>query len=223
MKAYSVSQIKAFEKKAIEDFGISPLILMENAGLRVADFISDKIDLGPNARIAIVCGSGNNGGDGFVAARHLMNKRYAVDVFVLAGGKKAKAEAGINLHILSKMKANLFFPGLSIPDKSFEKQIKRYNLIVDAIFGVGLDRVVCEPQKSYIDRINASSRLTVSIDVPSGLNADTGEVMGSAIKADYTLTMAGAKKGCLVDKARAWVGKLEIIDIGLGVRRGIKG
>ncbi len=214
-KAYSVNQLKVLDRKATEVYGIPGIVLMENAGLRAADFVRYAAGEFKGPRIVVVCGRGNNGGDGFVVARHLINNGYAVSVFVLAKKKEISSDAALNLAILEKMKAKVYFSYGLFPQKFFKREISRCNLIVDAIFGTGLARAIDGPLKQYVSFINYSAKPVVSLDVPSGLDADTGKVLGVAVKATYTLTMAAAKKGFYVNQGPKHIGKLYIVDIGL--------
>ena len=215
MKTVFVKQMKDLDENAIRDYGIPGIILMENAGLRSADLIAAKFKNRPGFKVLVVCGRGNNGGDGFVVARHLSNRGYDVLTVVLAKKEDISGDALVNLSILIKMKAKVCFMGSGLADMSFVKQVKKSNLVIDAIFGIGLKREIGEPVKSFITAINDSSKPVVSLDVPSGLNADTGEVLGVAVKAGYTLTMGFAKKGLFIRQGPASAGKVQIIDIGL--------
>ncbi len=215
MKTVSVKQMIGLDEKAIRDYGIPGIVLMENAGLRSADFIAAKFKKKPGFKVLVVCGRGNNGGDGFVVARHLSNRGYDVLIVVLAAKSDIFGDALVNLNALVKMKAKIAFLGSGLADMSFVKQVKKSNLVIDAIFGIGLKREIVEPLKSCITFINNLRKSVVSLDVPSGLNADTGEVLGAAIKAGYTLTMGFAKKGLFIRQGPASAGKVQIIDIGL--------
>ena len=216
-KSYSVKQLNDLDRRASEIYGIPGIVLMENAGLRVADFIRYASGEIKGPRILVVCGRGNNGGDGFVVARHLINNGYVVSVFVLAKKEDIYSDAAINLAILEKMKAKVHFNSRhsASSQKFFKREIIRCNLIVDAIFGTGLARAIAGPLKSYVALINDSAKPIISIDVPSGLDADKGKVLGAAVKAKYTLTMAAAKKGFFVDQGPKHIGELYIVDIGL--------
>lgn len=208
--------MQSLDRRAIEKYGIPGIVLMENAGLRSADFIAERYN--SRHKILIVCGRGNNGGDGFVVARHLIGSGYSVSVVVLAKQSDISGDALTNLLILINMKARVFFKN-SKADTFFMKKVKECNLIIDAIFGIGLKREVVEPIRSYIKKINASNKLVISLDVPSGLDADKGMVLGEAVKASYTLTMGFAKKGFFVYQGPAYAGKIYLIDIGLPGKR----
>ncbi len=214
-KAYSVDQFKGIDRRATESYGIPSIVLMENAGLRAADFIRYASAEFKGPKIVVACGRGNNGGDGFVVARHLINNGYDVSVLVLAKKKDIAPNAALNLAILEKMKAKVYFGGSQRPANLLKREISRCNLIVDAIFGIGLKRAIDGPLRSCISFINDSGKPVVSLDVPSGLDADTGDVLGVAVKATYTLTMAAAKKGFYINQGPKHIGELYIVDIGL--------
>jgi len=209
----SVRQAQAFDKYAQEKLGIPSIILMENAGRGVAEeavkMIRDK-GYGIRGTVAVVCGAGNNGGDGFVAARHLINAGIKVKVFVTGPKSKLKKDPKTNLNILLKM-------GQGIKWVRSAKDligIKNYELIIDAIFGIGLNSQV---KGLYLDAINVlnNSRVPIlSVDVPSGLNADNGKVLGAAVRAKRTVTFVAPKKGM----GPKYCGKIVVRDIGIGRR-----
>lgn len=219
----SVGEMRALDQRAIRDFKIPALILMENAGLRCADFIAGiAYRLSAGKIITVVCGCGNNGGDGFVIARHLMNRGFDARVFVLGGKTDIRGDALTNLVILEKMKTGIFFAGNDRPLAGswrpafeFRRALEESRLIVDAIFGTGLARPIEDPVKSYIGLMNASDRPIVAVDAPSGLDCDTGKVLGIAVKARYTLTMAAMKKGFLKNQGTGHCGKVVVMDISI--------
>ena len=149
------------------------------------------------AKVAILCGKGNNGGDGFVVARHLHNHGIHVDVFLIARVSDIlkDGDAGTNLQILLNMKIPvkeiLDIPGVN----SILKELNDYNILVDALFGTGLSGDVREPFKTLINRVNNLNKPIISVDIPSGLDCNTGKILGAAIKATKTVTFAIAKRG----------------------------
>ena len=209
MKAITVSQAKLLDKKARDFYGLSTLMLMENAGRAVAgEIIGLK-----RRKIAIFCGKGNNGGDGFVSARHLLAIGIKPDVFLVGKISDAKGEARLNLDILLKLKHNIF----KINEKninSLKKRIRPYDLIVDAIFGVGLKGNIGGVFGSLIESINSSGAYILSIDIPSGLDADTGQALGTCVKADRTVTFIARKRGMVKGKGPGYCGKIIVKGIG---------
>jgi NAD(P)H-hydrate epimerase len=209
MKAITVSEAKLLDKKAREVYGLSTLILMENAGRGVAEEI---IKL-KKRKIAIFCGKGNNGGDGFVAARHLCAKGIRSDVFLTGKMSDVKGEAGINLDILLKLKHRI----LEINEKNVDllkKNIRRYDLIVDAIFGVGFRGSAVGVFKDLIELINSSGAYIVSIDIPSGLNPDTVNTLGACVRADTTVTFIAAKRPMVEGNGPEYCGEIIVSDLG---------
>ena len=216
MKSISVTLMKELDRKAIEEYKIPSIILMENAGIRTAGIIYEVYGQTLKKKsILIVCGRGNNGGDGFVIARHLMNKGYIINVVVLTDKNKIKGDPQVNLTIFERMGGSVIFTGSKQPDEKIKNLISESNLIVDAIFGTGLDRNVAEPIKAYISIINQSQKPIVSVDAPSGLHCDTGAVLGIAIKAHVTVTMAVAKKGFFINEGPHYTGKVYVVDISI--------
>lgn len=203
----SVRQAQAFDKYAQEKLGIPSLILMENAGRGVAE---EAIKIG-SKNVAVICGTGNNGGDGFVAARHLLNAGVKVKVFVVGSKKTLKADPKINLNILEKMGQRIKW----IRSAGELKGIERSALIVDALFGIGLNLPVAGLYREMIEAMNAAQAPIVAVDVPSGLNADTGAVMGAAVRAKMTVTFVAAKKGFYNNCGPRHCGKIIVRDIGI--------
>jgi hydroxyethylthiazole kinase-like uncharacterized protein yjeF len=208
LKVLTTKQIIRREREAETRFGILPLILMENAGRAVADEIESTY-----ARcktIICLCGKGNNGGDGFVAARHLKNRGYHVRVVQYGELKHMKADAYRNFLIVKKMKIPLMRnPSLA----RLRRMLKGADLIVDALFGTGLSRDLRLPWTAILQEINRARRRVVSIDIPSGLNSDTGKVQGEVIRASMTITLGFAKMGLFKGFAKHCKGKLIVADI----------
>ena len=207
MKAIGVSEMKELDRKAIEELGIPSIILMENAGREVSDIAVDMLVGAPGKKVAIFCGTGNNGGDGFVAARHLVNQDIEVSVYIVGKKSSIKNDPLVNLNILEKM-------GVNINEISSPVKIN-VDLIIDAIFGIGLKGEVKEPVRSIIVDLNKKNIPIVSIDVPSGLDADTGRALGEAVRAKKTVTLEFAKKGFYINKAIEYTGEVITVDIGI--------
>ena len=213
MKLLTVSQIQRLDKTAIEQYGIPSLCLMENAGWGVAREVLRDFKSSKSARVSIVCGLGNNAGDGFVAARHLMNAKVKPDIFLIGDTKVLKEDAKINYQILRRCGYPMrVIQGI---DKFFQKIIARSDTIVDAIFGVGLNREILDPFKSIIDFLNFSQKRIISIDIPSGLDGTTGEIYGVCVKAQKTVTFSYAKKGFFKKEGPKYVGEIVVVDIGI--------
>lgn len=206
--------VSSREMHAIETnakyFGISRLQLMENAGSRVADQIASRFKP-TKTRIAIFCGLGGNGGDGLVAARHLLSQGFRIEV-VLAGKPTdiTSEETRINLNALQSLAGSINIH--EAIDSSLIPDVKA-DVIVDALLGTGLKGTPRPPVTQLISKINAMKAFKVAVDVPSGINSDTGEAFGEAIKADVTITFHKPKIG--LEKAGKYVGELVVALIGL--------
>jgi hydroxyethylthiazole kinase-like uncharacterized protein yjeF len=207
--AITSREMRALELNS-EYFGVSRLQLMENAGRAVAEEILARFKP-DETKIAILCGLGGNGGDGFVTARHLASHGFKVAV-ILAGKSKdiADEEARKNWFALQSLKdvVSLHETYDSSLTPSFEA-----NVLVDALLGIGLEGVPRPPILQMIKKINESNRFCVAVDVPTGINSDTGEILGEAIKANLTITFHKAKPG--LKKAKTEIGELLIKEIGL--------
>ena len=214
MKVVTSKQMREIDRKAIEENNLSGLALMENAGLKIFQSLKN---IYPNLRlkkIIIFSGSGNNGGDGFVVARRLYDYGVKAKVFLLAPFNKIKGEAGENLNIIDKMGVEL----IELKAEKLEEikgTIQNSDLIIDAILGTGLQGRVTGLKSKIIDLINVAGKEVVAIDVPSGLNADTGKIEGPCIKATYTITLALPKIGLLLFPGASYAGKVTVEDIGI--------
>jgi len=207
-------EMKAIEERA-EWLGVSRLLLMENAGKAVADYIKAKTG-SVGKRVVVVAGTGNNGGDGFVAARHMAAYGSLVKVFLVGSDEDIRTEeASQNWKILEKMKRSIELVRLS--DGFFMKKLGQAlswaDVVVDAIFGTGIKGELKDLYASVIGAINKSNAFKLAVDVPSGLDPLTGEVCGRAVKSDATVTFHRAKKGLLLRKDL--VGDLVVANIGI--------
>ena len=216
MKLVTSTEMRNIDSTAINKYFIPGIVLMENAGLAVVNKIAQIFgnELG-RKRIAVFCGKGNNGGDGMVIARHLINKGVEVKVYLLSSPAEIKGDAAANLTILQSMGAKIY---LIINDKDLHRveiSMMYADLIVDAIFGTGFKGEPRGVAARLIKLINDSKRLTLSVDVPSGLEADTGKVHGECINANFTITFGLAKVGLFMEPGCRYCGKIEIADISL--------
>ncbi len=200
----TATQMREMDRIAIEEHKIPSLQLMENAATTVLDVIlTDYADI---KSAVILCGYGNNGGDGIALARLLKNKN--VSVFPYLFGDKEKMTADARAMYRKMQDVGLEF----LP---FEKALPACDLIVDAIFGVGLTRPVEGTFKEAIVSANQSNVPVVACDIPSGISADTGEILGCAIKADTTVTFSCLKPGLLKEPGQTHSGKVIVADIGI--------
>ena len=213
----SRDEVRAVDTWAINEVGAPGVVLMENAGRSCADFIMEKLSGVERPRVCIFCGTGNNGGDGYVIARHLLNSGYEVVVAICGDYEKIKGDARINLEILEK---------LGQPIERIDPKGERVaglvrelaegaDMIVDGLFGTGLaGRLRCGYGK-LIESINKLGCPILAVDIPSGLDCDTAEPLGAAIRADYTVTFVAAKKGFANPGSAAYTGEVFIASIGV--------
>lgn len=189
--------------------------LMDRAGFAVATSVLEKMpDYG---RVVIVAGGGNNGGDGYAAARHL--RRHRIPVTVVSLVSLAGLSEVVETHLRQACAAGVKVRehGDQLSHDELDRWLSRATIVVDAIFGTGLSRPLSESMARVVEQINESDRTVLSIDIPSGIHADTGEVMGAAVRADWTLPIAASKWGHWLDEGRDYTGRLlEVADIGIG-------
>jgi NAD(P)H-hydrate epimerase len=213
-RALKRDEVREIDRKAIEEYEIPGIILMENAGRNVVEEILKMLSWPKKAKVAVFCGKGNNGGDGFVIARHLYNKGVNVSVHLLTriSDVLADGDASTNLKILLNMNLKVNeLPGGDIEE--IGKELQDCNIIVDAIFGTGLSGEVREPARSLIMKINETNIPVVSVDIPSGLDCDEGVVLGAAVKATKTVTFVAAKAGFFTKCGREYTGELIVSEI----------
>ncbi|MBN1653380.1 MAG: NAD(P)H-hydrate dehydratase [Deltaproteobacteria bacterium] len=209
MKVAGVNEMRAMDQSAVKEFGIADLLLMENAGTACAFVLHNEVGI-RDKHFVVVCGVGNNGGDGFVIARKILSYGGRVEVFVLGDLDNFKGSAKTNLEILKRLPIDIRSVG-SI--KALREGISRSAAVVDAIFGTGLAREVGGRHREVIELINGCAKPVLSVDIPSGVNGDTGLVMGVAVKADYTVTFGLPKYGNLLYPGYDLGGKLFVSHI----------
>jgi len=215
MKLVTSEEMRQIDKKAIEGIGIPSIVLMENAGLQVANTIEEKYSPLREKSVYIFAGSGNNGGDGMVVARHLFNQKVKVKVFLLTEKKNIKGDAATNLTIAEKMgipMREITSPALL---KSLERELEKADIVIDALLGTGAKGAPRGLMREVIILINKHSEHTVAIDIPTGIDADKGKAQGKAIKAEYTVTFAYPKRGLYLYPGMDYAGEIEIADIGI--------
>jgi NAD(P)H-hydrate epimerase len=205
------AQMREIDRRASEDYHIPGIVLMENAARGVADVISDVLkDLDqPDPAVLIVCGGGNNGGDGFALARHLHNRRIAVAVIETVSPDRLRGDALLNRTIVSKMGLQLVRHEELLGDDPYA-----WDIIVDALFGTGLERPPSDEAARWIESMNMWQHVT-AIDVPSGLDCDTGEPLGDhCVQALRTVTFVAEKAGFANPKSEYYTGEVVVADIG---------
>jgi NAD(P)H-hydrate epimerase len=204
-------QSRRIDRLAAEEFGMSGLVLMENAGRGVADVLCKLGIAGP---VVICCGKGNNAGDGFVIARHLDLRGYSVRVLVWADPAELTGDAEVNFQILKKTTVPIEIFGNCHDSERLAKLLTDAAWIVDALLGTGARGEPRAPLDTVIDQLNAATAPKLAIDLPSGLDCDTGMAALHTIRAAQTCTFVAAKPGFFVPDAEQYIGRLHVLDIG---------
>ncbi|MFA0732732.1 MAG: hypothetical protein LKKZDAJK_001969 [Candidatus Fervidibacter sp.] len=198
-----------------EQAGVPSIVLMENAALRLAEVVQQHFELDPPKRIVVVCGKGNNGGDGLALARHLHNIGFSVQAFLLADPNELKGDAAINFRAATQ----LGVPVQPLPSPEdlchLIEPLRRADLVVDALLGTGIVGEVRGISADAIPLLNEHACRILSVDVPSGINSDTGEVCGVAVRADATVTLGAIKLGLMLFPAADYVGDLFVGSLGV--------
>ena len=215
MRILTAAQMREADRFTIEEIGIPSLVLMENAGRQVVAAIEAAYEERLAGRVAVLCGRGNNGGDGFVVARTLLQRGIEAAVFVIGSLAEIRGDARVNLDILGRL-------GVTVVEVNDEQnwelhfsEISQCTLIVDAIFGTGLKSALSGMMETVAADINASEIPIVSIDVPSGMSADTAHLIGDCVHASMTVTLAAPKLPLVLPPAEAYAGDVVIADIGI--------
>ncbi len=226
MKLPTALEMQNLDRSATEEYGIPSIVLMENAGLGTVKMMERELGSCENTFTLIFVGPGNNGGDGLVIGRHLHQRGCQPVFFFLINPDGFRGDTAVNLQIIKKLR--LPFHVIDNPKrvetipilmKQFETRGLPCYALVDAIFGIGLNREVTGHFADTINLINNSGFAhkvpVISVDTPSGIDSDTGKVLGTCVRADYTATYCCAKPGHFIHGSSEWTGKLEIIDIGI--------
>jgi len=209
-------QMIALDRWAIQDIGIPGIVLMENAGRAVADRARALIPDPETGAILVLAGKGNNGGDGFVVSRHLWNAGYRVKVRIF--GTEAQYPGGsdpaVNLRAIRRMGVDV----ATVQPEELYTEAPHTGLVIDALFGTGLRGAPRPPADRLIDAVNdlaATGVPVLAVDTPSGLDCNTGDVPGVAVKATWTVTLARPKVGFFKGRGPEYVGELEVADISI--------
>ena len=217
----SRDQVRSVDRWAIEEIGLPGIALMENAGRSCAEFIMDRLSHATGRRICIFCGTGNNGGDGYVIARHLRNASHTVCVVLCGDREKVRGDARTNLNVLGALGEDIrcLDPGhADVPDL-VASLAQGADMVVDALFGTGLQGPLREDCRTLVEAINALDVPILAVDIPSGLDCDTGRPLGAAVRADWTVTFVAVKKGFLAcSDAGEYTGEVHVASIGIEPR-----
>ncbi len=226
MKLPKAQEMQALDRCAIEEFGIPGVVLMENAGLGTVLCMEEELGSPRDHFAAIFIGPGNNGGDGLVIGRHLHQRGCEPIFFFLIEPDSLKGDAAINLKIVQKLRLPYHIidnssraQTLKVLYKQIEARGKHCYAIVDALFGTGLARDLVDHFADVINLVNSSDFAVgvpvIAVDIPSGMHADSGRIMGASISADFTVTYGCAKPGQIMHGSSELTGKLHIVDIGI--------
>lgn len=229
MRLSSAAQMRECDRLTIEAVGLPGIALMESAGRAAAARLAEMLAARSLnvAHVALFCGGGNNGGDGFVIARELLRAGHRAEVYLLAPRTRLQGDADVNLRVLERLLRGGLTPGTGAvhrwgdrlaeqtPIAALLANLTKADLVVDAVLGTGLSSTVRAPFDAVIGHINAQPSPVFAVDLPSGLSADTGQPLGDAVRADLTVTFGLAKIGLMVSPGRELCGELEVIDIGL--------
>ena len=213
----SPEQMRRIDREAIEDYGLPGVVLMENAGRGAAAIALEMLPSPGNASVVVLCGKGNNGGDGFVVARHLHNAGVQVATWLTGcvADIPAGSDAGINLHVARRMGIDVVEVLTEADAHGARESLGRCDLVVDALLGTGLSGTVRPPVDTLVECLNACGRPVLSVDAPSGLCGDTGRILGVAVKATRTATFVAAKRGFFLGDGPGLIGRLHLVDIGV--------
>lgn len=200
-------QVRDVDRRAIEEYAMTGLVLMENAGRNSAELLQT---LQISGRVVICCGKGNNGGDGFVMARHLENAGVDVKVLLCVPPSSLTGDARANFEIVRRSQTPIAYP-----PADWGPELAGADWIVDALLGTGTQGTLREPFISAIAAVNNANRKVFAVDLPSGLDCDTGLPLGCCIRADHTATFVARKPGFDAPGADQWTGHVHVIDIGV--------
>lgn len=214
MKPLSRQQVRAIDRYAIDVLGVPGMVLMENAGRNAADAIEHHLVTARGHSVAVVAGGGNNGGDGFVIARHLLLRGAKVAVLLVAPPEKITGDARANLDILRRLAVDVRelreadLAGLYLV-------LRRFDMIVDALGGTGVQGPLTGLIAKAVGQVNDSGTPVAAVDIPTGLDCDTGEAHGPVIRAAFTVTFVAPKKGFDAEEAAEYTGEVIVADIGI--------
>ena len=200
-------QVRDVDRRAIGEFGLLGVVLMENAGRNAAELLRS---FGIDGRVAICCGKGNNGGDGFVIARHLENAGVDVRVLMCVPREELSGDAAVNFRVLERARTPVVPPPVS-----WRQELAEVDWIVDALLGTGTQGSIRDPYLAVIEAINQSEKKVFAVDLPSGMDCDTGKPLGCCVRATKTATFVARKPGFDTAGASEWTGDIHVIDIGV--------
>ena len=207
-------EAKEIDRISIHEIGIPSMVLMERAAMSVAACIREQSDPVVD-RILAVCGTGNNGGDGVAIARILWEAGYSVSVLIIGQMGKCSDEMKQQITIAERIGMSILTADSREPASVVtEEKLEKYTIVIDAIFGIGLSREIRGNYREWIAWMNHSAARMVAVDIPSGIHASTGEVLGIAVQADQTVTFGTNKRGLVLYPGTQYAGEIVVADIG---------
>jgi NAD(P)H-hydrate epimerase len=213
MTTLTRAQVRELDRRAIEEYGIPGIVLMENAGRGAAEVL---MRLNPERLpVVIYCGKGNNGGDGFVIARHLEIRGFETDVLLFCEPADLAGDAAINYRVLTAAGQSQTVLGAAPQLAGLDRLLSPAEWIVDALLGTGTQGSVREPYLTAIAAINRVGKKVFAVDLPSGMDCDTGQPLGACVEAGHTATFVARKVGFEVPGTERLTGEVHVIDIGV--------
>ncbi|HHY15727.1 MAG TPA: NAD(P)H-hydrate dehydratase [Firmicutes bacterium] len=214
MRVVTGREMRLIEQQALETLGVSGLLLMETAGAGLAALVAEQYGCPAGKKIHVLAGMGNNGGDGLVAARHLLSRGARPKVYLLGDESGATPEHRVNLDILRRLGVELVLADTAHPDR-LRFSLSMGDLIIDALLGTGFRGELAPDFQVLVETVNGLQRPVVAVDIPSGVHAATGQVRGAAVKADLTVGLGLLKAGCLLHPGREYSGDVKLINLGI--------
>ncbi|MBF0622090.1 MAG: NAD(P)H-hydrate dehydratase [Magnetococcales bacterium] len=214
-KLLTSAQMSQADQRTIEELGLPGVVLMENAGRGCVDVLWSRVSDLRQRRVLVLAGAGNNGGDGFVIARHLLQAGVRVSALLFGQGEQLKGDAAINYTVFVGLGGRV--RSVTCPDdlKGFNHQLSHASIVVDAVFGTGLARDVGGVFADVFERVNRAGRMVLAVDIPSGISSDSGALLGVALRADWTVTFAAEKIGHRVQPGAGYCGEVICVPIGI--------
>jgi NAD(P)H-hydrate epimerase len=209
------SQVRNIDSQAIADYGLAGIVLMENAGRGAAEVL---VGLGIKGPVVICAGKGNNGGDGFVMARHLELHDIETNVLLFCEPHELAPDAACNYRVLTRAQQHIDVLGKTPDQAVLARRLSAAEWIVDALFGTGTQGSIREPYLTAIAAINGSGKKVFAVDLPSGMDCDTGQPLGASVRADHTATFVARKVGFDAPRAAALTGLVHVVGIGVPKR-----
>jgi NAD(P)H-hydrate epimerase len=208
-------QVRDVDARAIREYGLPGLVLMENAGRGAAELI---IRIGIAGPVIVCAGKGNNGGDGFVIARHLELRGIGVSVLLFCQPSDLTGDAAINYRVLDVARVPIVVLGAAPSAADLDARLSAADWIVDSLLGTGTKGTIREPFLTAIGVINRAGRKVLAVDLPSGMDCDTGQPLGACVRADHTATFVARKIGFDAPGAEQFTGQVHVVDIGVPKR-----